>query len=581
MKLIQALKLGKAVPNNAETVHVVSSTETDLFETFLKAFSVECSRPLQTLASGFGELSLALLAVFKTPIKGHSVLVILDWEDLFPGSSFRTQSALHSTLGYDSKKTDRLIEIITSGAESAEINKIVIVLPVMASVPLTSVSRKEAHWQFQQQSLAEAKFVEFALIHPKISIINSQEVLSFLARDTWTSLSGLYQSGWPYSTEATSELAKASCEYLTSTDQRKKVLITDLDETLWRGVIGEVGSENVDFSSNVDGYKHLIYQKLLNRLMTEGVLVAVCSKNESAIAQSGLNRPDLLLDVEKLVNIRADWEPKSSMIEKMLREINILPQDAVFVDDSEFELEEVGARLPEITTVRFPRNNSEFLTFVNDIQDLFAVTHLTEEDKRRTDHYKTQETFQKERRSIGNIEEYLDSLRMVGRISEVDNPHEKRPLQLVNKTNQFNLNGLRETTQSWKHYFNDGARILKVELDDCVSNYGVVAILVVKENIPFLDIYQFVLSCRVFSRQLEFGVVDYLNKFAQTHNMDGLRILYASTGRNKVLTNFLVQLGNKQATLNEENPRMIEITLEGIRRFPGILESSVNWEAAV
>ena len=577
MKLIEALKRARVVPINAETLHVISSTETSLFETYLKAFSIERSWPRRTLASEFGQLPLALLNYFDALQQAQSLVIILDWEDLFPGSSFRSFSPLQIDKSSINKNTNQFTEIIASRFEQEFVEKIVIVLPAMATAPLGPEPRNEAHIQYRQQLRAIVKVSDLGVDHEKIIILNPQEVFSYLAQDTWMNLTGLYQSGWPYSTEATCELARITFDKLYGVHERKKIIITDLDGTLWHGVIGEVGGENINFSADENGYKHLLYQRLLNRLIVEGVLVAVCSKNDITVARSGLSRTDLVLNADNLIDVRVGWEPKSIMVERLLHEINVLPESAVFIDDSAFEIGEVQSRFPNITTVKFPDDNNDVQDFVGKVQDLFSSVQLTEEDRQRTSSYKAKKRFEEKRTSAPSVDEYLNSLGMVGCIDKVTNPLEERPLQLINKTNQFNLNGRRETQQSWQRYFENHTHVLKVRLNDQFADYGIVSALVVKENNTFFDVHHFVLSCRVFSRRLEFGIVEFLNIVAQSKKMEGIRFFYTSSDKNKPVRDFLERLCNEEFKSDESQPQVVTYAPQSIPQFPGELVSTIDW----
>lgn len=577
MKVLEALKLAQTVPLSSPSVHVVSSMESSLFETYFKAYSVTHSFPYQTTSSEFEELSIALLNIFSSANNYQSLLLLLDWEDIIPGSSFRSEIALHNTSDTSLDRVDHIIHIISQSLHKSSIRRVVIVLPVMSSATRDSTSRHLANNQYRQQCLAAVKFADLGLSDSKISVVNPLESLSELSKNSWTNLRGLHQSAWPYSSEVTQKVAQITLECFFLDYERKKIIITDLDDTLWRGAVGEVGVDNLLFQPDVDGYKHFIYQKQLNRLMHEGILVAVCSKNELSIAKAGLDRSDLHFDATKLAGVYAGWGKKSEMIARLLSDLGLLPNSAVFIDDSEFELQEVQTQYPDVVTLLFPKRDSEFQLFINRVHDFFTTNNLTDEDLKRNETYQARNKFEETRQSVNSIGEYLESLNMIAQIDEVQVESDERPLQLINKTNQFNLNGLRETMQSLQNYRESGARILKVKLQDHLADYGIVAVLVIRKNDQFLDIYHFVLSCRVFSRELEHAIINFLHNIAKHHGITTVRARYLSTGKNIVLTNFLKELGISSLPLDQQQPTLVELVSEVTNNFLGTLESSFEW----
>ena len=161
------------------------------------------------------------------------------------------------------------------------------------------------------------------------------------------------RSGFPYSIEHASALARACVEVLLPTPT-KKGLITDLDDTLWRGLVGEVGPDAVSWDLDSGAQAHALYQQLLAALGRRGVLIAAASKNDPEVVQAALERSDLHLSTEMIYPVKASWDPKSVAVQEVLDAWNIAASDVVFVDDSPMELAEVTARHPEITPVRFP-----------------------------------------------------------------------------------------------------------------------------------------------------------------------------------------------------------------------------------
>ena len=249
-------------------------------------------------------------------------------------------------------------------------------------------------------------------------------------------------SGFPYKLGHASALASLlAC--LTRMPAPKKGLITDLDDTLWRGILGEVGIDGISWDLDHHSQMHAFYQRLLGALSTEGVLLAVASKNEPSLVQKAFNRKDLALSANSVFPMEVSWGPKSESVARILKTWNVGPDSVVFVDDSPLELAEVKASHPEIECIQFPTKDSAAIyELVFRLRDLFGKGSISQEDAIRLESI---------RRSHAGIPVYeaakaaptgfLEQLEADISFNFCKSPLDPRALELVNKTNQFNLNG--------------------------------------------------------------------------------------------------------------------------------------------
>ena len=166
----------------------------------------------------------------------------------------------------------------------------------------------------------------------------------------------------------------------------KKGLITDLDDTLWKGVLGEVGSEEVSWDPDHDSHMHGLYQQLVHSLSVEGVLVGVASKNDPAYVEEVFRRNDVMLPSSAIFPMEVHWGPKSESVARILKTWNVGPDSVVFVDDSPMELAEVKAAHPEVECLQFPSKKHEaVLNLLDRLRDLFGKAVMSEEDAIRLD----------------------------------------------------------------------------------------------------------------------------------------------------------------------------------------------------
>ena len=216
--------------------------------------------------------------------------------------------------------------------------------------------------------------------------------------------------------------------------RNKKALALDLDNTLWGGVIGDDGPEGIVLGSESPaGMAYSEFQAYLRALSRLGVLLNVCSKNEAANAEAGFARADSVLKKEDFVCFKANWEPKHLNLAAMAKEINLLPDSFVFVDDNPAEREIVRRELPAVTVPEMAAPEDYIKTL--DRGGYFEVTSLSADDRKRTEMYRQNAQRAALEQSFGSYDDYLKSLAMVGEFGPFDAAHAERITQLINTTN--------------------------------------------------------------------------------------------------------------------------------------------------
>jgi len=319
-----------------------------------------------------------------------------------------------------------------------------------------------------------------------------------------------------------------------------KVLVTDLDGVMWHGVIGEDGV-NITCAPNGRGYPHFIYQNLLRTLQRRGVILAAVSRNDAQLAEAGLNHPEMTLKRDNLVAVLASYQPKSTQIESLARHLNLGLESFVFVDDNPVELHEVQSALPAVTTVQFPVSVNDLPALSRRLDQLFSRAHVTEEDLSRTDMYRVSLAGLAPTQAKGaDLTDFLQQLSMRLTIREPDLENSVRALQLINKTNQFNLNGLRLDSYGLRQHLQAGTRLFTATLEDRFGTHGeILACLVTKDGI----IETLVMSCRVFQRQVESAFLVCMNQLLR---FPRLLFRYQHTAKNEPTLQFLRVLQGQQ-----------------------------------
>jgi FkbH-like protein len=282
-------------------------------------------------------------------------------------------------------------------------------------------------------------------------------------------------------------------------------------------------------------------------------LIAVASKNDAALVDQAFEREDLLLSRTSVFPIEAHWKPKSESVHRILKKWNVLPDSVVFVDDSPMEVAEVQRVFPEMECLAYPKEDyPAVLGLLNHLRNRFAKTTISAEDSLRLESIRNSAAFGEaragERNSANNFLEQAE-----GRLTfHLGKPVEDaRALELLNKTNQFNLNGRRCDEGDWAKFLKDPRAILvSVSYEDKYGKLGKIAVLTGRSAEQKFVLQSWVMSCRAFSRRIEFHCLKYLfEKFAAAEIVFELQ----ATSRNGPLVECLQQL--MEGPL-EANPRL-------------------------
>jgi FkbH-like protein len=322
----------------------------------------------------------------------------------------------------------------------------------------------------------------------------------------------------------------------------KKGLITDLDDTLWSGILGEIGVDGISWHLDQKTQLHGIYQQFLASLASAGVLTAVASKNEPALVEQAFERDDLLIAKQSLYPIDAHWGPKSESVRRILKTWNIAADAVVFVDDSPMELAEVKAAVPEMECLIFPKADySAFWQLLNRLRDLFGKASISQEDSIRLSSIRASAALRESSNGDAtSLDDFLQDAHPRVAVTFGKDQEDRRAFELINKTNQFNLNGRRLSEAAWTNYLSDPATFLMaVNYEDKYGALGKIAVLLGRIEGPAAKINYWVMSCRAFSRRIEHHSLNWL--FENCH-LEEIHLDYQPTDRNQPTQDFLATI---------------------------------------
>ena len=326
----------------------------------------------------------------------------------------------------------------------------------------------------------------------------------------------------------------------------RKVLCTDLDNTLWGGVLGEDGSSGIATGSAFPGICYLEYQKYLKQLAGRGILLAVVSKNNLSDVEEAFNlrAADLALRLDDFVAHKIGWSEKAEALRELAAELSLGLDSFVFVDDSPVECEAIRHHLPEVAVVTAPIEEPwKFVEMLSETW-FFDSANITTADLNRTQEYKAQAERAAFRNSASSRDEFLSSLRIVCTfVSAVDAPL-SRAAQLLAKTNQFNLTTRRYSAAEVEHFATDpGGQALAIRVRDRFGDAGVVGLALARQQGDQCYIDSLLLSCRVIGRGIETALLAYIAEHAAKMGSKWLIGEYIATKKNTPCAQFYAEHG--------------------------------------
>lgn len=324
----------------------------------------------------------------------------------------------------------------------------------------------------------------------------------------------------------------------------KKCVILDLDNTLWGGVIGDDGWENIQIGDLGTGKIFTELQSWLKQLKERGIILAVCSKNdEDAAREPFLKHPDMVLRLEDIAVFVANWENKADNINYIQSVLNIGFDSMVFLDDSPFEREMVRTRIPGITVPELPEDPAEYLPCLRAL-NLFETASFTADDGQRTAQYRQEAQRAVVKRKSASEDDFLSALAMRCVVRPFDRFSAPRVAQLTQRSNQFNLRTVRYTAEDIGRIARDDAFVtLSFSLEDRFGDYGLISAVILEKRFPALFIDTWIMSCRVLARGVECLVLNEIVRSAQQYNFRAIVGEYLPTAKNKIVKDLYRDLG--------------------------------------
>ncbi len=327
--------------------------------------------------------------------------------------------------------------------------------------------------------------------------------------------------------------------------EARKLVILDLDDTLWGGVVGEVGWEQLILGGHDGEGEALVdFQHALKALSRRGVLLGVVSKNDEAVALEAMRRhPEMVLRPDDLAGWRINWNDKAQNVADLAAELNLGLQSVLFIDDNPAERARVRDALPEVLVPEWPADRMLYRQALAELT-CFDTAAVTEEDRQRAAMYVAQRRRKDTLQSVGSLDEWLKTLEMVVRIEPLSTQNLPRAAQLLNKTNQMNLRTRRmgeAELLAWSQ--EPGRRVWAIRVADKLGDMGLTGLMSLERDGSAAHLPDLLLSCRVMGRKIEHLMLALAAREAGRMNLGRVEARYQPTAKNGPCLTALGQCG--------------------------------------
>ncbi len=384
-----------------------------------------------------------------------------------------------------------------------------------------------------------------ALAAAPVAVLDIDHIASLFGKRTWSNpVHWTAAKQYPHP-EALPFLARHQASLLRAVSGlTSKCAVVDLDGTLWGGTIGEDGVGGIRLGGSGEGEAFLEFQRYLLGLRARGIPLAVCSRNNHEDAVEPFrSHPEMLIRLDDVAVFLANWEPKPDNLRKIAKDLNLGLESLVFIDDHPVERARVRAELPSVAVPEMPADPALYATALHRTL-LFESLSLTGEDRGRADEYRANAQRQALQATSAGVDDFLESLAMRIELRPFDQTNLPRIVQLINKTNQFNLTTRRTSDSAVKRMMDDSEIYTQfMRLRDKFGDSGITGVLVAVKEGNSYRIDQWLLSCRVLGRRIEEVMLTGLFRHAAAAGLSEIVGEYIPTAKNAQVADIYPKFG--------------------------------------
>ena len=515
MTNLESLKAFRASIVIEEEVLILSHAPYDVFEQSISAHISQFIGYSPSLKfNAFGDAVMCLIDLCKVTHK-INVAYVLNWADLVPILEMSSRQSKKAKVTNEEELLEKLskhILILRRANENPNVN-LVIHVPDINETYL-------AMGHIYQKSFINRAYCQLLQSLDENSLI-------FEFKTGGQNLSNYFKYHIYDNLKSIISIARGISNRFFSADYQLKVIFVDLDNTIWPSNIGDW--EELPLISSESNKTFHYLQMLLKKLSSSGVLLVAVSKNDEHYVMDKFDKIDMPLSSKDFYSISCSWKPKSQIIGTFLEQINVLPEHCLFLDDNPVELLEVKSVISSLKSIHVSKEISDYDLLATYLQTQLNTSTSTRENEAR-----------KIIRPVSEKEsdkDYLKELSLSLKVNFIEDLT-GRPYELINKTNQFNLNGIRLDSSD----LDSLKKAFTVDLKDIYGDFGTVGVIVFSELDTKIVVHNFVLSCRAFSRGIEFEMINVVRKFVKEKT---ICFEYKKTDRNNVLGDLINILTNR------------------------------------
>ena len=470
--------------------------------------------------------------------RGSNVVIIF-WElcNIIDGAHYKTELLDDKQLELVINKTKSEIDFVLRNLKKTPL----VLINTFTSLPFSHSNIRKNHLDELAKQLNH--YLD-EIITPNVRLVDIEKVIASVGVSNSLDLRYFFSSKALY----TIDFYKAYAEFvkpfiMSANGKAKKALIFDCDNTLWKGILGEDGFNNIEMSSRTkDGAIFAEIQSIALTLNKQGILIGLCSKNNPIDVDEVIeSHVDMQLRDEHITINKSNWSDKVSNLKTIAQELNIGLDSLVFVDDSSFEVNLIREQLPEVTVLQVPKRLYEYPKMLRENRGLFYNLSFTAEDKKKINMYKQQVERESLKEKFTDIEDYLASLELKITIYQDDKTIIPRISQLSQKTNQFNLTTKRYTEGNIKSFIEKNvSKVIAFSVSDKFGDSGVTGLCIInfQDEIQSAVIDTFLMSCRIIGRNIEYVFIDYVIEIIKKKKVNVVEASYIQTSKNEQVKEF-------------------------------------------
>jgi len=543
---------------------LISNATTDLISPALVATSLRHGIALECIAAPFGQVALQAFSKDSeiNKVKPDAVLIALDFRGLplrpTPGDVTAAQETVTHVLDYLAairegiKQDGGTICILQTIARPAE--------PYFGSFDLVTPGTLRHLIDAVNRGIASS------LVGSEDILLDVAGLAETVGLAEWHSPVEWNLAKLPFASTFLPLYADHVCRLIGALrGKSRRCLVLDLDNTLWSGVIGDDGLEGIIIGpGDATGEAHLSLQQAVLSLRDRGIVLAVSSKNDDAVARSAFQtHPEMLLREEHISVFQANWNDKASNIKAIAEELSLGLDALVLLDDNPAERGLVRRLLPQVAVPELPEDPSLYARTLMASGYFEAIT-FSAEDRKRADFYRDNARRIALQKQAGDVDAYLASLEMVIRFRPFDHVGRARITQLINKSNQFNLTTRRYTEAEIRDIGRDpNYYTLQVSLADIYGDNGMISVVICQRNGEDWYVDTWLMSCRVLGRRVENAVLSQLLGEARRRGIRRIVGAYRATARNKMVENHYAKLGFSVMENQDDGTVLWELDVAG------------------